>query len=105
MTSLDACRYSILEYSKVVHCFSQFLYFVLTTNSITIDNKQIVKLNLQLPVESVHIATNVVRLNLAHVEVYSIQHYVIKFVSDLRQVGGLLRILWFPPPIKLTSTK
>jgi hypothetical protein len=23
---------------------------------------------------------------------YSIQHYVIKFVSDLRRVGGLLRV-------------
>jgi len=33
--------------------------------------------------------------------VYSIQHYVIKFVSDLRQIGGFLR---FPPPIKLTVT-
>ena len=32
--------------------------------------------------------------------VYSIQHYVIKFVSDLRQVGGFLR---FPPTIKLTG--
>ena len=30
-------------------------------------------------------------LNHAHVEVYSIQHYVIKFISDLWQVGGLLR--------------
>jgi hypothetical protein len=30
-----------------------------------------------------------------------VQHYVIKFVSDLRQVGGFLRILQFPPPIKL----
>jgi hypothetical protein len=28
---------------------------------------------------------------------------VIKFVSDLRQVGGFLRVLWFPPPIKLTA--
>jgi len=27
-----------------------------------------------------------------------VQHYVIKFVSDLRQVGGFLRVLWFPPP-------
>ena len=36
-------------------------------------------------------------------EVYLIQHYVIKFVSDLRQVGGFLRVLWFPPPIKLTN--
>jgi hypothetical protein len=34
----------------------------------------------------------------------SVQHYVIKFVSDLRQVGGLLRVLRFPPPIKLTAT-
>jgi hypothetical protein len=33
----------------------------------------------------------------------SIQHYVITFVSDLRQVGGFLRVLRFPPPIKLTA--
>jgi hypothetical protein len=37
-------------------------------------------------------------------EVYSIQHYVIKFVSDLRQVGGFLWVLQFPPPIKLAAT-
>jgi hypothetical protein len=35
-------------------------------------------------------------------KVYSIQHYVIKFVSDLRQVSGFFQILRFPPPIKLT---
>ena len=39
-----------------------------------------------------------------HGEVHSIQHYVIKFVSDLRQVGGFLRVLRFLPPIKLTAT-
>jgi len=39
-----------------------------------------------------------------HGEVYSIQHYVIKFDSDLRQVGGLFRVLRVPPPIKLTAT-
>ena len=27
---------------------------------------------------------------------YLIQHYVIKYVSDLRQVSGFLRVLWFP---------
>ena len=37
-------------------------------------------------------------------EVYSIQHYVIKFVSDLRTVGGFLRVHLLPPPIKLTAT-
>jgi hypothetical protein len=42
--------------------------------------------------------------NPVHAEVYSIQHYVIKFVSDLRQVGGFLWALQFPPPIKLTAT-
>jgi hypothetical protein len=45
---------------------------------------------------------NVVSYNAAHDEVYSIQHYVIKFVSDLWQVGGFLWVLWFLPPIKLT---
>ena len=33
-----------------------------------------------------------------------VQHYVIKFVSDLRQVCGFVRVLQFPPPIKLTAT-
>ena len=33
-----------------------------------------------------------------------VQHYVIKFVNDLPQVGGFLRVLPFPPPIKLTAT-
>jgi hypothetical protein len=43
----------------------------------------IVELDLQLPVQSVHIATKVMSSNSVHGEVYSIQHYVIKFVSDL----------------------
>ena len=45
-------------------------------------------LDLQLPVQSMHITTNVASSNPVHGEVYSIQHYVIKFDSDLRQVGG-----------------
>ena len=42
--------------------------------------------------------------NHAHYEVSSVQHYVIKFVSDLRQIGGFLWALRFPPSIKLTAT-
>ena len=61
-------------------------------------------LDLQLPVQSVPITTNVVSLNPVHDEVYSIQHYMIKFVIDLRQISGYLRVLWFTPPIKLTDT-
>jgi hypothetical protein len=41
-------------------------------------------LDLQLPVQSVPIATNAVRPNPAQ----AIQHFVIKFVRDLRQVNG-----------------
>ena len=52
------------------------------------------QLDLQLPVSS----------NPVHGKVYLIQHYVIKFTSDLRGVGAFLRILRFPPPIKLTTT-
>jgi len=44
----------------------------------------IVWLDLQLPMQSVSITTKVVSSNLVHGEVYLIQHYVIKFVSDLR---------------------
>ena len=58
-------------------------------------------LDLQLPVQSVPIMIKVVSSNPVHGEVYSIQHYVIKFVSELWQVSGFLQILRFPPPIKL----
>ena len=53
---------------------------------------------LQLPLQSVFITNKVVSSIPVRDEVYSIQHYVIKFVSDLRHV------IRFPPPMKLTST-
>ena len=46
--------------------------------------------DLQLHVQSMSITTKIVSSNPVHGRVYSIQHYVIKFVSDLRQVGGFL---------------
>jgi hypothetical protein len=46
-------------------------------------------LDLQLPMQSVPITTNVVSSNPTQAK----QHYVIKFVSDLRQVGGFLWVL------------
>jgi hypothetical protein len=51
--------------------------------------------------QSVPITIKIVGSNPVHGEVYLTQHYVMKFVSDLWQVGGFLR---FPPPIKLTAT-
>ena len=50
----------------------------------------------------------IVSLTPVHGGVYSIQHCVIKFVRDLRHVGGflwVLRVLWFSLPVKLTATK
>jgi hypothetical protein len=55
--------------------------------------------------KSVPITTEIVSDNPVHSEVYSIQHYVIKFVIDLLQVGYFLQVLQFPPPIKLTTTQ
>ena len=50
--------------------------------------------------QSVLITTKVVISNPVHDEVHSIQHYVIKFFSDLQQVGGFLRVVRFLPLIK-----
>ena len=41
-------------------------------------------LDLQLLMQSMPITNNITSSNPAHGEVYSIQHYVTKFVSDLR---------------------
>jgi hypothetical protein len=59
-------------------------------------------LDLQLPMQSVPVTIEVVSSNPTQGDVYSIQHHVINTVCDLRQFGGFLRILRFPPPIKLT---
>jgi hypothetical protein len=40
----------------------------------------------------------VVSANPVHDKVYSMQHYMIKFVIDLRQVSGFLWVSRFPPP-------
>ena len=64
----------------------------------------VVVLDLQLPIQSGPITTKVVSSNpRSYGEVYSIQHFVIMFISNLRQVGDFLRVLLFPPPIKLTA--
>ena len=62
------------------------------------------QLGLQLPVQLAPNTTKVVSSSPVPGKVYSIQHYVIKFVSDLQQVRVFLRVLRFPPPITLTAT-
>jgi len=55
-------------------------------------------LDLQLPMPSVPITTKVVSSNPAHDEVYSIQHYVIKFIFYFRHA------VWFFPGTPVSST-
>jgi len=62
------------------HCALSSLFFTNCTVNISVID---IKTKVQLPMQSVPITTKVVSLNPAHGEVYSIQHYVIKFVSDL----------------------
>ena len=50
------------------------------------------------------ITSNVMSSNLIHAEVYWIQHYVIKFVSDLRQGAVFSPGTPVSPPIKVTAT-
>ena len=54
----------------------------------------------EAPMQSLPITTNVASSNPTQV----IRHYVIKFVSYLRQVDSFLRVLRFTPPINLTGT-
>ena len=55
--------------------------------------------DLQLPMQSVPITTKVVSSSPVHDEVYSIQHYVIKFISDLIVTGR-----WFSPDTPVSAT-
>ena len=55
--------------------------------------------------QAVSVTMNVVSVNPAHDEVkYPLKHYVIKFVSGLRQVSGFLQVHLFPPSVKLIAT-
>ena len=66
---------------------SYFLYFSIQYNDRRGRDRMV---DLQLPMQSVPITTDVVSSNLDQGEVHNITGYVIKFVSDLRQVCGFL---------------
>jgi hypothetical protein len=65
------CFYAVLRH------FQQYFSYIVAVSFIGGGNR--------LPVQSVPITTKVVSLNRVHGKVNSIQHYVIKFISDLRQ--------------------
>jgi hypothetical protein len=106
--SLLPHRISLTFICYLIHFRVRIGVFNATFNNITSFLGAVVDewcLNLQLLVQSWAITSNVViSKKCAHGKVYLILHSVIKFVSDLWQVGGFLWVLWFPPPIKLTAT-
>jgi hypothetical protein len=66
--------------------------------------KNIKLIGLQLPMQLVPITTKVVSSNPVPGEMYSIQLYMIKFVSDLGRVGVFPQVLRIRPSIKRTAT-
>jgi hypothetical protein len=53
--------------------------------------------------QSVLVVTKVVS-SIPHRGDHKVYNYMIEFLNNLWQVGGFLRVLLFPPPIKLTAT-
>ena len=84
-------------YSHICKCILSFVFELYSCGGCHSRDRMVVEL---LPVQSVPITIKVVSTNPVHGELYSIQHYVIQFVKDFRQVSGFLQ---FPPPIKLTA--
>ena len=74
-----------------------FIWTKIRSKSVPCNRVIVWQLELQPSVQSVPITTNMASSSPAHGEVYSIQHYVMKFVSDLRQVDGFLRVHRFSP--------
>jgi hypothetical protein len=61
--------------------------------------------DIEIPLSWLSIYNYIYIITVLTIMLASIQHYMIKFVSDLRRlVGDFLRVLRFSPPIKLTAT-
>ena len=89
---------SLIYNDKTANSIAHFNAYYITCILYNQESKGSWQLDLKLPMQSVPIPTKVVSSNHAYWEVYSMQHYVIKFASDLRQVGCFLHqsINWPP---------
>jgi hypothetical protein len=86
----------IFTFLELLYQYSEFIEdFLISVKYIKQKGVVVVIVFLQLPVQSMSITTDILSSNPAHGKVYSIQHYVIKFVSDFQQVSGFLQVLWF----------
>ena len=96
-------KQNMLHSNRYAHFWKNITFFLLISNGNRRGRDRMV-VGLITTMQSVPITTKVMSSNLVDKEVYSMQHYVIKFVSDLRQVSGFHQVLRCPPPIKLTAT-
>ena len=88
---------NIVSYYSIFFYKSDNLYLPLTIQTEMRSNAMITK----------YLMVIVMRQNIGYrkaKESVRLYFYVIKFVSNLWQVGGSLRVLWFPQPINLTAT-
>ena len=86
---VDTNKDGKIDYNGMIEIFNVDYGYSLLLR-VTVMIMIIWQLDLQLPMQSVPSTTNVVSSNPVHGKVYLIQHDVIKFVSDLRQVSGFL---------------
>ena len=94
--ALQKCFDSMVVF--VFHIISSYKFIQCFLDNIqgTVEVMIVWQLDLQLPMQSLPITTNIVNSNPDHGKVYSIQ---------LEAVSDFLRVLRFPPSIKRTATK
>ena len=107
--AVHSCVHECLRHRLYIYCVCKQLIYSRARLSRTRISRILRELEIQI--KSVgssfdvnSFTTEVVSSNPVHGEVYSIQHYVMKFVGVLWQVSGFLRVLGFPPLIKLIAT-
>ena len=88
---------TLLVWSYVEENERVFIWVLVPFGSLELLGKKL--LDLQLPMQSVPITTDVASSNSDQGEVYNNM-----LVIDLRQGGCFLRVLRFPPPIKPNAT-
>ena len=116
--AIHSCVHERLRHRLYIYCVCKQLIYSRARLSRTLISRILRELEIQIrsvgssfDVNSFRITrilkyftTEVVSSNPVHGEVYSIQHYVMKFVGVLWQDGGFLRVLGFPPRMKLIAT-
>ena len=110
--------YRLLNFLPILMCFFQWLavgrWFSPDSSTNKTDSHNITEILLKVVLNTINPNTTTYVLSVSHHYCWEIKsrswrgvldkHCVIQFVSYSRQVGGFIRVLQFPSPIKLTAT-